>query len=64
MRRTMSYERGAVVLVRFPFPDLAASKRRPALIISSDRYQAPVMMPSWSRSPAGGWSVLVRTIIP
>ena len=39
MRRmppTTTYRRGDVVLVSFPFTDLAAAKKRPALIISPD----------------------------
>jgi mRNA interferase MazF len=32
------YSRGDVVLVPFPFTDLSAVKRRPALIISNDEY--------------------------
>ncbi|MEX0801616.1 MAG: type II toxin-antitoxin system PemK/MazF family toxin [Dehalococcoidia bacterium] len=32
------YRRGAVVLVPFPFTDLSAVKRRPALIVSNDTY--------------------------
>lgn len=32
----MSYERGAVVLVRFPNADLESFKRRPALIVQAD----------------------------
>lgn len=32
------YERGDVVLVPFPFTDQTTSKKRPAVIISSSRY--------------------------
>ena len=31
-------ERGSVVLVPFPFTDLSAVKRRPALVVSNDHY--------------------------
>lgn len=31
-----TYERGAVVLVSFPFTDLSGSKRRPALVVSTE----------------------------
>jgi mRNA interferase MazF len=34
----MTYDPGAVVLVRFPFTDLSAAKRRPAVILSAPDY--------------------------
>lgn len=33
-----TYERGAIVLVPFPFSDQTAIKKRPAVIISSKKY--------------------------
>ena len=38
MPTTIAYSFGDVVLVPFPFTDQSASKKRPAVIISSDRY--------------------------
>jgi mRNA interferase MazF len=35
-----SFEFGEVVLVPFPFTDQTTSKRRPAVVISSDAYNA------------------------
>lgn len=35
---TIRYSRGAVVLVPFPFTDQSATRRRPALVVSSDDY--------------------------
>lgn len=32
------YQRGSVVLVRFPFTDLSGSKLRPAVVVSPTRY--------------------------
>lgn len=35
-----SSERGAIVLVRFVFADETGAKRRPALVLSTERYHA------------------------
>ena len=34
------YEPGSVLLVRFPFTDLTATKKRPVVVVSSQEYQA------------------------
>ena len=38
MPPTTPYNQGDVVLLPFPFTDLTAAKRRPAVVISPDRY--------------------------
>jgi mRNA interferase MazF len=38
MTSTISYDFGDVVLVPFPFTDQTATKRRPAVVVSSSRY--------------------------
>ena len=59
MPSTTSYSFGDIVLVPFPFTDQSATKRRPTVIVSSDRYHRErpdlISMAVTSQArPAGG----------
>lgn len=58
MPSTTSYRRGDIVLVSFPFTDLSATKRRPALVISPDSLnhagQDVILVAITSQPPAHG----------
>jgi len=51
----IGYSFGDVVLVPFPFTDQSGSKKRPAVVISTDRYQRErpdlILMPITSQNP-------------
>jgi mRNA interferase MazF len=57
MPPTTGYSFGDIVLVPFPFTDQSGSKRRPAVIVSSRRYndERPdlILMPITSQRPVG-----------
>ena len=61
----MTPTRGAVVLVPFPFTDQSGAKKRPAVVVSSDGYNASrpdcviMAITSQVRSPLGFGEALV-----
>ena len=62
----MTLKQGEIVLVPFPFSDLSATKRRPALVISQEGYNAHeediVICAVTSNLENKSYSVLVRDI--
>ncbi len=46
MPTTTTYEFGDIVLVPFPFSDINTSKKRPAVIVHSPRYEAEALVVS------------------
>jgi len=57
MPSTISYKRGDIVLVPFPFTDLSSAKQRPALVISPDNLNSVrddlLLVAITSQIPAG-----------
>ena len=53
------FERGALLLVPFPFSDLSATKRRPVLALTGpDSYGDFIALPITSRLPADNYLLL------
>lgn len=42
MPSTTTYKRGHVVVVEIPFSDLSGAKRRPALVVSAEKFHRPL----------------------
>lgn len=65
MPSTTPYKRGDIVLVPFPFTDLTSSKRRPALVISPDGFNAQqqdlVLAAITSRAPDTTEALILTT---
>jgi mRNA interferase MazF len=67
MPPTITFSFGDVVLVPFPFTDQTATKRRPAVVVSSQDYNKErpdviiMAISSQVRTPSGFGEVLVRS---
>ena len=58
----MMFERGALLLVPFPFTDLSGNKRRPVLALTGpDRHGDFIAMPVTSRPQSDEFALLLRT---
>ena len=62
MRRPIT--RGDVVLVPFPFTDLTAAKRRPAVVVWSDPAQVDFLLAFISSQPVGRPAIGELTLLP
>ena len=56
-----SYERGAVVLVPFPFSERLVAKKRPAVVVSSDAYHKVSSDVIIAQITSLGWSKLLHS---